>query len=237
MILFTFTTNLYSAEIPSKWRFEYSYGQIITHYQEDQPSIVFDETDIEQKSDFHQFAFQYFLLPPYIDLTLGGNTTGTQTTEPTETEKQFKYYTVFANLGILLPISDYWNIKLVGESFLTSMTVVDNEFGFRNLKGYQVYPEIEWLPFGSDIFIQISPYLKVPIWSKVSGNRKESTAGIKMKIPLGSDKSMKFPTYAYQTALSVKVFYTEMNMNFSKDNFIGSEIKVRQYGATVGFNF
>ena len=236
LLTFLFAFNVYSAELPPKWRFEYSYGKVKTFYLEDQPSIVFTRANINQVSDFHQFMYQYYLVPPWIDLSVGLSSTGTQIEEPTDEAEQFRYITAYANLGFVIPISDFWNIKLVAEHFYTSMQVKDDAFGFQNLTGSQVYPEFEWLPFGSDMFIQISPYFKVPLWSD-TGNRRETTIGLKLKVPVTGSAGLRFPSFAYQNAIMIKVFYTNMHLNFQRDGFIDSEIDVRQVGATLGFNF
>lgn len=230
------SSNIFAANLPPRWRFEYNYGQATTEYIEEQPSIVFTRADIVQRADFHQFIFQYYLLPPWIDFSIGGNITGLTVEEPEETAQQFQYLTGFANLGFVLPFSDFWNVKLVTEYFYTTMIVEDDEFGFRNLRGTQVFPEIEWLPFGSDMFLQISPYLRVPLFSDI-GNRQETTVGLKIVLPVGSEKNLRFPVYAYGKSLIFKVFYTNMRLDFQEEGFIESEIDVRQYGATIGFNF
>ena len=227
----------YGAELPPNWRFEYNYGQATTEYTETQPSIVFNDTDVIQIADFHQFIWQYYLVPPWLDISIGGNITGaTQVQEPEEEAQQFQYLTGFANAGVVLPFSDYWHTKLVFEYFYTSMIVDDDAFGFRNLRGTQIYPEVEWLPFGSDMFIKISPYFRVPLFSDI-GNRQETTVGLKLSIPVGSRKNLRFPLFAYGKYLTVKVFYTQMKLTFEREGFIPSDIEVRQYGATIGFNF
>ena len=236
ILLSLFSLDALAARIPPRWRFEYDYGKARTNYLEQQPSVAFNDTDIEQISDFHQFTFQYYLLPPWLDFSIGGNIAGISTEDPVDTADQFQYLTVFSNLGVVLPFSDFWSVKLVGEYFYTSMIVKDNAFGFRNLTGMQLYPEIEWLPFGSNMFLQVSPYLKVPLLSDV-GNRQETTLGLKIAVPLGSKKELKFPLYSYGRSLIIRIFYTNMRLTFAQQGFISSEIDVRQYGATLGFNF
>lgn len=223
--------------MPPRWRFEYNYGQATTFYDEKQPSIVFEDTNIEQVSDRHEFIWQYFLAPPWLDFSIAGTLTGAQVneTDPVGEGNEFQYVTAYTNLGANIPISDFWSIKLIFEYFYTSMLVEDDAFGFRNLRGSQIYPEIEWLPFGSDMFTQISPYFRVPLWSDVGG-REETTVGIKLKFPF-SGKGLRFPAFAYQKAIILRVFYTEMNLEFQREDFIPAEIQVRQYGASIGFNF
>jgi hypothetical protein len=233
--ILTFCTNTFSAELPPRWRFEYSYGKVKTFYLEEQTSILFTRANVNQISDFHQFVYQYYLVPPWIDISIGANTTGTQVEEPEEQADQFRYITAYANIGFIIPISDFWHIKLIAENFYTSMQVKDDAFGFQNLRGNQIYPEFEWLPFGSDMFLQVTPYFKVPLWSDVGG-RKETTIGLKFKIPLNGKRVM-FPSFAYQKAIMLKVFFTNMHLNFEKEGFIASDIDVRQVGASVGFNF
>lgn len=171
-----------------------------------------------------------------MDFSIGGNVTGYQVQEPEDPDEQFKYLTLFTNLGVVIPISDYWHTKIIFEYFYTSMVVPDDEFGFRNLKGFQIYPELEWLPYGSSTFLQISPYFKFPLYSDI-GSRKETTIGVKISLPLGAHNEQRFPSFAYQNALTLRVFYTNMTLDFEKEGFISSEISVRQVGASVGFNF
>ena len=236
LLVFIFTFSTQAANLPPNWRFEYNYGVAQSKYEEFQDTIVFTPTNITQQTDYHQFMFQYYLLPPWIDLTLGLNTTGTNTKKPLEKAKQFQYFTAYINVGFVLPISDYWNIKIVAERFFTTMVVDDDNFGFRNLIGNQIYPEVEWLPFGSDIFFQMSPYFKIPIWSDVGG-RKETTVGVKFKFPIGSGRAIKYPAYAYQSAVMLKLFYTTMDLTFERPGFISSEMSIDQFGLTLGFNF
>lgn len=236
VLLNIFIYNLMAAELPTRWRFEYHAGKVTTKYTEEQSSILFQEQDITQKSAYQEFIFQYFLLPPYIDFTAGSQVTGYQVDEPEDVNEQFTYLTGYANLGFLVPWGDYFQLKIIFEHFYTTMLVKDDQFGFQNLRGNQVYPEFEFLPFGSDMFIQISPYLKFPIWSD-TGNRRETSVGLKCKIPLGSAREQRFPTFAYQKAIIIKFFYTNMALKFERDNFIESDMKVNQYGASLGFSF
>lgn len=225
-----------AAPLPPKWRFEYNYGRATTHYLEKQPSILFTSANIKQVADYHQFLYQYLLFPNWLDFSMGANFTGLQAQEPSEKEDQFIYATGFVNLGVMLPISDFWNIKLVAETFYTTMVVKEDNFGFRNLTGSQFYPEVEWLPFGSDTFMQITPYFKVPLISDV-GNRRETTIGLKFSLPFGGERAQRYPTFAYQKSLVIRVFYTHLELDFERDDFIPSKIDVRQIGATLGFNF
>ncbi len=234
--LFLFSLSSLAAVTPPRWRFQYDYGKVKTEYFEEQLSIIFDKKEIIQTADFHQFIYQYYLAPPWLDFSIGANITGTNVDDPSDEDLQFKYISGYANLGVLIPISYYWNIKLVTETFYTTMEVKDDKFGFRNLRGTQIYPEIEWLPFGTDMFFQVSPYFKFPLWSD-TGNREETTVGLKFSIPLTSPGSMRFPTFAYNTSLVVRLFYTNMKLDFEESGFISSEFKIKQYGLTVGLNF
>lgn len=237
IFLLLFTHQLLAAPLPPRWRFEYNYGKVNTYYIEKQPSILFTARNIKQVSDRHQFIYQYYLLPPWLDFSLGGTITGLSSVEePVDTSEQFQYITAFSNIGISIPLSDFWRIRLIAEYFFTTMIVEDDAFGFRNLMGAQVFPEIEWLPFGSDMFFQISPYFTFPIWSDVGG-RKETTFGLKLKVPLGSTQNARFPVFAYQTALIIRIFYTEMELKFERAGYIPSEMFVRQIGTSIGFNF
>lgn len=241
MKLFLLTILLFSAavnaaRIPPKWRFEYNYGKAQTHYLEEQPSILFTNTNIKQIADYHQFQYQYLIFPKWLDFSLGASLTGLIVDEPSDKEDQFIYTTAYANLGVMLPISDFWNIRIVAESFYTTMEVKDDKFGFRNLTGNQLYPEIEWLPFGSNTFIQITPFFKVPFVTDV-GNRRETTIGFKLSLPIGGERAQRFPTFAYQKSFTLKIFYTHLELEFDREGFIPAEIDVRQIGANLGFNF
>ena len=238
VILFIFINSAisFSAVNPPRWRFEYDYGKVQTTYFEEQLTILFDKKEINQLADYHQVIYQYYLLPPWLDLSIGLNSTGTQIESPSETDRQFRYLNAFANIGVVIPLSFYWSVKLVAETFYTTMIVENNQFGFRNLRGTQIYPEVEWLPFGSDMFFQMTPFFKVPLFSDL-GNRKETTVGLKFSIPINSPRQMRFPTFAYNTSFVLKLFYTNLSLQFEESGFISSEFDVRQYGITVGLNF
>jgi hypothetical protein len=225
-----------AARNPPSWKFAYHAGRTDTNYIETQPSLAFTAKDVDQKSAFQEFHWTYFLLPPYLDITLAAQHTGLQYETPEDPADQFQYITAMANIGAHIPFSDFFQLKLVFEYFYTTMIVQDNQFGFRNLRGYQVYPELEVLPFGSTMFAQITPYFKVPLWSDV-GNRQETTIGLKWKIPLFAPQEQRFPSYAYQRSVILRVFYTQMNLAFARAGYIQSDMEVKQFGATLGFSF
>jgi len=228
--------NSYAAKNPPNWKFAYHFGQAVTNYIEEQPSIAFVSKDLQQKSAYQEFQWTYFLIPPYVDINLTTQLTGLQYEEPKDQADQFKYITTMANIGIHIPVSDFIQFKLVFEYIYTTMIVQDNAFGFQDLYGYQVYPEVEFLPFGSTMFAQITPFFKISVWSNIY-NRKETTYGLKWKIPLFSPQEQRFPTYAYQRSFILKAFYSNMNLTFEQEGFIPSEMDVEQYGVTLGFSF
>jgi hypothetical protein len=236
LTLSLFSFVLCAAEMPSRWRFEYHGGKMTTVYKEEQDSILFEDTNVTQKSAHQEFKFQYFLVPPWIDLSFGALVTGYQVDEPDDPNEQFTYITGYGNIGFVIPWGDFFQLKLVFEHFYTTMLVKDDRFGFQNLRGNQIYPEFDFLPFGSDMFLQIQPYFKTAIFSDVAF-RNETTIGLKLKIPWNGPENQTFPTFAYQKALIIKLFYTQMNLKFERDNFIESDIDVQQYGATLGFSF
>lgn len=231
-----FSASVLAAKNPPKWKFSYHFGQATTDYLEEQPSILFTAKDITQKSAIQEFQWTYFMLPPYVDITLASQITGLQYEEPEDPADQFQYVNTFANIGLHIPFSDFWQVKLVFEYIYTTMIVKDQAFGFQDLHGYQIYPEIELIPFGSTMFSQITPYFKVAVWSNIF-NRRETTVGLKWKIPLFAPQEQKFPTYAYQRSIILKAFYTNMNLVFEREGFVPSEMDVRQVGATIGFSF
>lgn len=235
-VFILFSSQLYAARNPPKWKFAYHAGKANTNYIETQPTLAFTYKNIDQKSAFQEFHWTYFLMPPFLDITLAAQHTGLQYEEPESVEDQFQYITAMANIGAHIPFSDFFQLKLIFEYFYTTMLVKDDLFGFRNLSGYQVYPELELLPFGSTMFAQITPYFKVPLWSDF-GNRRETTIGLKWKIPFFAPQEQIFPNYAYQRSVILRVFYTQMHLEFQREGFIQSNMDVRQIGATLGFSF
>ena len=236
LLFIFFGTNCLAARNPPKWKFTYHFGQATTHYLEEQPSIIFTTKNLKQKSAIQEFHWTYFLFPPFIDINLSTQITGLQYEEPEEEADRFEYINSHANIGIHVPISDFVQFRFVFEYIYTSMIVKNNDFGFQDLHGYQVYPEIELLPFGSTMFAQITPYFKTSIWSNLY-NRRETTFGIKWKIPFFAPQEQTFPTYAYQRSIILKLFYTNMHLTFEREGFIPSEMDVRQVGGTIGFSF
>jgi len=132
--------------------------------------------------------------------------------------------------------TDFLNIRMVGEYFYATMVTQNDSFGFNNLYGWNIYPEFEILPFGSDMFLQISPFARFPLVN-FDEVREETIYGIKIKVPLGSDRSMRFPVYAYQKALIFKFYYNKIRYRFEQQGFISNDIEMSQYVGTLGFNF
>jgi hypothetical protein len=54
---------------------------------------------------------------------------------------------------------------------------------------------------------------------------------------MGALHERSFPSYAYQKAIIIKAFYTNMKLEFEREGFITSEMEIQQYGITLGFNF
>ena len=87
------------------------------------------------------------------------------------------------------------------------------------------------------MFLQISPFIKFPLLTD-SGKRSEFTAGLKIKIPTSSNaRAMKFPAYAYQKAIVIKVFYRKIELFFEKSGFADSKIETSEIVGTLGFSF
>ena len=101
--------------------------------------------------------------------------------------------------------------------------------------GWQIYPEFEWMAFGTDAFLKVNTFFKVPLWTD-TGNRQEFTAGLKLRIPFfGGAK--RFPVYAYKSALIFKVFYSKLKLKFANPGFRGGNVEIEQVGASIGLNF
>jgi hypothetical protein len=229
-----FVTEIYAARIPPNWRIAVDYGAVQTNYKEFQDSILFENKDIDQRSSFARFEYQYFLSPPWLDFKLGLEYLGINNEEVTPETDEFDSYKAYGNIGIVIPFSDFFQTKLVFEYFYNDMIVKNDEFGFENLSGYQLYPEFEFLPFGTDQFIQISPYIKFPLWSNTN-NRQETTIGLNLNVPING-QGARFPTYAYQTALTIKIFYMEQTLKFQEAGFIATDFETKAYGVTIGIS-
>lgn len=216
---------------------EFNVGQMNNDYIEEQDSVLFTNKNFTQKSIYGELTWQYFIIPPFLDIGVKLSSEGLSIQSPEDQSLQFKYHQAFVNAGILFPrFSDFVNIRLVGEYYYTKMVTENDSFGLSSLYGWNVYPEIEILPFGDSMFLQISPYAKVPL-IKVGETREELTYGLKIKVPLGSSANMRFPLYAYQKALIFKVFYTATTFDYSSPGLISSKIEMKQLALTVGFNF
>ncbi|MBL7665316.1 MAG: hypothetical protein JNM93_09290 [Bacteriovoracaceae bacterium] len=231
-IVLFFLTSAYAAKTPSRLRFEFNFGTSNMDYVENQTAPAFVDQDFKEKSSWSEFALQYYLLPPYFDITASAQYTGGNISEPKLKGDQIEILTGQATLGWVLPqFSEFYQLKLNLERFYMTTFTEDNDFGFRNLVGWQVYPTLEWLTFGSDAFMQISTFFKVPLWTD-TGNRRELTAGLKFRIPFGQRRG--FPAYAYQTAIILKVFYTDLRVQYENDT---GEVEIKQSGASIGFNW
>ena len=83
--------------------------------------------------------------------------------------------------------------------------------------------------------MQINTFFKIPLWTD-TGNRKEFTAGIKLRIPF-SRGAARFPAYAYKSALVIKAFYTKLELKYADPALLQGTVEIEQTGASIGFNF
>jgi hypothetical protein len=233
--------TLYSSELianpqPSLWRFEFLYSDVTTHYQESQNSVLFTNRDIEQKTTKFDLNAQLYLIPPMLDVGFTYSLAGIKDDQNITATNRYQYSTAASYIGFRLPLNnDFFNLRLVGEYFTSSVLVENDLFGFRKLTGTQLYPEIEIFPFGPGSFFQISPYAKVALLSS-DDSRKETTVGIKMKIPFGRNR-LRYPLYAYQKAIIIKLYSTQMNLVFQREGYVPADIEYQETGLSVGFNW
>jgi hypothetical protein len=237
VILIIISSNIFAANRPGRLRFEFNYGNVTTEYTESQLTNLFDNVEVIQKSEMLDLMFQYFLVPPYIDLTFGIQSAGSKVKSLEGHAKSFRYLNGYLNAGWVMPsFNDFWSLRMIFEGYFTTILVDGEEYGFKNLWGGQIYPEIEYLPFGTDLYTQVSPFFKFPLYTR-DDQRKETTIGLKIKIPLGSERTARFPLYAYQKAIILRVFYSKVELKFQRTGFVPSYINVNQIGVTLGFNW
>ncbi len=244
------SASVYAAKVPSRYRMELAYGYTVTDYEENQFTNLKPPLDNNQVSGALEATFHYFLIPPYLDFKLGVDYVGVNVfkndVEGVEIEQikdeglggeQFTYLTALATFGIIMPeLTEHLQLKLNIERFYTTMIVDGNEFGFRNLQGWQVYPDIEWLTFSEGRFFKMSTFFKIPLWTDV-GNRRETTIGFKFRVPIGSSRGRSFPLYAYERAITLKAYYTDIDLSFERADARNAAFDVRQYGLVLGVNF
>ncbi len=236
-ILFFFTSLAQAATNPPLWRFNLDLGYGKMNYTETDISPVTSDEDIDQTALFVDFSFLQYIVAPGIDLTAGAQIYGLSPSEPENENEQFQSTYGYVGLGFnFYTFSDYFSVRLVLEGF-TQDIATEGDFGFSSLFGAQAYPEFEILPFGTDMFMQISPFLKLPLLTD-SGKRREFTVGLKVKLPTTSNTNqMKFPAYAYQKAIVFKLFYRKVDLLFEKSGFIPLEIETSELIGTIGFSF
>jgi len=247
--------SAYSANVPSRYRFEIGYGYTISDYNEttfDGNSFSTRNPPLEstQGSGTLETMFQFYIIPPYLDLSFGIEATGVNVfntkvdgskiedlKENDPGAENFLYLLAYGRLGVILPqLSEHIQVKLNIERFYTTMIVKNNEFGFRNLQGWQVFPDIEWLTFSEGRFFKMSTFLKIPLWTDI-GSRRETTLGLKFRVPLGGAETRRFPAYAYERALTLKIFYTNLDLTFQNASAKNAEFTIKQYGLGLGLNF
>ncbi len=234
LVIFFIFQNSFAARTPSRWRMEFNYGEVTTDYYEFLQGV--GETTVEQRSDWGEVIYQYYLFPPWLDIAASANYTGFKIKRPEDKTRQIKILTGLLDFGFVLPaFSEYFLLKLNAERFYTTTYVEGDAFGFQDLVGWQVYPELEWLAFGSDAFMQINTFFKIPLFTD-NGNRREFTAGLKLRIPFFGGKQ-RFPVYAYKSAIILKFFYTNLKVDFEDASRLSGNVAMEQYGASIGINF
>lgn len=236
-----FIVAFYSSELianpqPSLWRFEFLYSDVTTHYQEIQNSVLFTNRDIEQKTTKVDLTAQLYLIPPILDVGFTYSLAGIKDDQNITATNRYQYSTAASYIGFRLPLNtDFFNVRLVGEYFTSSVLVENDLFGFRKLTGTQLYPEIEIFPFGPGSFFQISPYAKVALLSS-DDSREETTYGLKIKIPYGRNR-LRYPLYAYQKAIIIKLYSSQINLVFQREGYVPADIEYQETGLSVGFNW
>ena len=118
--LFCLVSLSHAAQTPSRWLFEFNYGQVNTTYFERIEGTAAD-VQVEQKSDWSEVVLQYFLAPPYFELTFAGQFTGASIDEPEDETQQIQIATGIAStpplmLRMMLSVLEIW---WVGKSILS----------------------------------------------------------------------------------------------------------------------
>jgi hypothetical protein len=224
----------WSAPVPTRFRYEVHLGKAWSNYTEKRFSVLVEDRDIDQSSYMGEFQGTYWAVPRYLDFNLGTRQIGFAP----ETDNPDEAYSLnhsWANIGLHLPLfSDFLWFKLVGEGFYANMSSQDG-FGFTGLTGGTIYPGLEYFPKGSDLFFSASPFIKVPL---ASGDNvwREYTYGLKLRFPVVRGQA-RFPLYAYQKALVIRIIYSKLEMNIRKPGYLPVDAGNTWTGLTLGFEW
>lgn len=121
-----------------------------------------------------KLSYTYLLAPPRLDFGF----TGYLTAMPLTTSipgKNARFLGLNVRLGYVLPmVEDPWRLSLMSGVYYTTMIVPDDEFGFSNLMGPQLFPVLRrTLPNGDSIsgYFKFSP-VGNGIWLETLQNRE-----------------------------------------------------------------
>lgn len=231
--------DAYSAKIPKRHRLGFSAGYTLTSYDEshaNQPTrgvSGFSQTSITTKA-----VLRYFLLPPMIDMEANVYYTALplQSNVPA-TKLQFLGSNV--RVGLVVPyLPKYMGLTLMGGYYYVSTYVTGNAFGFQNLKGLQIYPELSWLvylpqqmPLVFTTYYKYSPV--APTLRSLTFASREVSTGLNIRFPVGGQNEL--PRYAYIKAISVGFNYTHLNPKIQEVRLV--TIESRTWSFYLGYDF
>ncbi len=215
-LLFLLSLEAYSATVPKQYRLGFSAAYTSISYTESdefQPSrgvSGFSEIALTTKA-----SLRYFLIPPVVDLEANVFFTAL----PLSTNLSgvtVRYLGANVRLGVPIPpiLPKPLSLNLMLGWYYITMFVTDNQFGFQNIRGPQIYPELSWiihlkndLPLVFTTYFKFSP-ISTSLTTLTFKNRELST-GLNVRIPVGGANVL--PYYAYMKALSIGVNYTTIN--------------------------
>lgn len=225
----------YSAPIPTRFRWEANIGKAWSKFSETRNSVIAPDKKIDQESYFTDFKGTYIIIPKYFDINAGATYIGLAHQSPANPKDQFVYQYFFANAGLNIPFSDFFWLRLVAETFYSTMITPNGTFGFRNLGGSQFYPTFEYFPFETEFFTSISPFIKFPIVS-TGTVWKEWVYGLKFRFPVVRGEP-KFPLFAYQQAFVVRFSYNKLELNITQPGFLPYEAEHSWFGVSIGYEW
>ena len=204
-----------AASLPKRYRLGFSTAYTLYNYSEVhefQPSggiSGFKETAITLKG-----SMRYYLVPPFIDseinafytaLPMGSNVSGTSA----------RFLGVNARAGWVFPgLPRGMSLTLMVGWYYLTMFVDKNSFGFENIQGPQVFPELSWILYlPNDVPVVLTTYYKyspvAPDIKSLTYSIREISTGLNFRYPVGGIQQL--PRYAYLKAVSLGVNYATVN--------------------------
>lgn len=239
LLIYFLSLDIWSAPNPTRHRFEFSFGKYNLSYQEEKDfgAGVRDPEAQTQEALHGNFMWQYAFLPPYVTLTMDMDSTSNVSATTSNGVTAVNLFETAFKVHFLLPL--IFNERL-GLGFTSSYNVLYNfqrteDFTMQYNLTFLGYPEIVFFPTGFEEDYNLSFYANYSVVN-VRTERQDATFGMRLFFPFYG-KRIKYPLYAYQTGIVIRLEYNETSIITSQGVDQNFEFTISRFMGSIGLSF